>query len=143
MSLCQFLTATGDNPGLVEQCERGLALIAGQDAPVEFVAFTTYLSKAIGQSRPLATGPSSDLALSSTSCPQLPYSAYLIDAYFWAVLWCRFTKQVQWGFDLIETVIDEALRQQTSGRRAQLYWSPKLFLHETIGDSALVRWRAL
>ena len=136
MSLCRFLAATGDNPGLVEQCNQGLSLIDGQDAPMELVAFTTYLSKAAANRGQWRLGVS-HFATIVDLLPQLDYSAYLIDAYFWGVLWCRFTKQVQWGFELTETAIASALRQHDYWSASQLSGPSKLFLHETTGNSAL------
>ncbi len=133
LSLCQFYGSTGDTSAQVEQCERGMALIAGIDAPVELVALTTYLSTAYanrGDWRSAISWVGTIIDI----LPTLPYSGHLVDIWFYAVLWYRLTKQPERGFNLIDPVIDEALRRRDFWSAGQLHLLPKLFLCETIGD---------
>jgi DNA-binding SARP family transcriptional activator/class 3 adenylate cyclase/regulation of enolase protein 1 (concanavalin A-like superfamily) len=137
LSLCQLYNSTGDIMAQLEQCERGLALIDDLDAPMEFVVLKTYQSTAFSgrddwRSAISSVGEIVDIL------PDLPYSGHLIDVWFSAVLWCRLTKHVAWGFDLIDSVLDEALRRRDHWTVAQLHLHSRVFLYETVGDSTSV-----
>ena len=127
LPLCQFYGSTGDNIAQIEQCERGMALIADLDAPVEFVALTTYLSIAYAN-RGDWRSAISRVGTIIDILPTLPYSGHLVDVWFYAVLWCRLTKQPERGFNLIDPIIDEALRRRDFWLAGQLHLSVQAVL---------------
>ncbi len=133
LSFCQLLSSIGDNAGLFEQVERGLPLIADGDAPVEHVAFTTYLARAYATHGDWHRAMS-HVATVVETVAELPYTGRLAYAYFYAVFWSRYAKQVAWGFDLIDTTIVRAVRRHDFWAASQLHGLSRMFLCETIGD---------
>jgi len=113
--------------------DEGLALLGGELNSAEAVMLITLNSEIFfNQGRHRAA--MALVAQIIESLPDLAYRSELQNAYNMAAMWCRYTKEIALGFDLLRRVEASALVQGDLWNVGYLHGWPILFLHETIGD---------
>ncbi|MCB0186905.1 MAG: AAA family ATPase, partial [Caldilineaceae bacterium] len=133
--LCHLLGWFGDSEAVRALTAEGLALLNGDLRQPEAIMLLTFQSEFYfnrGKHR-------SAMALFAQVVEQLPelgYDRQLLSAYNMVAMWCRYTKAIDQGFDLLQRVEAEATAQGDLWTVGYLHGWPIMFLHETVGNLA-------
>lgn len=131
--LCHLLGWLGDSASVQALTDEGLALLDGDLHHPEAIMLTTFQSEFYFNRGKHRTA----MALFAQVVEQLPelgYDRQLLSAYNMVAMWCRYTKAIGQGFDLLNRVEAEATAQRDLWTVGYLHGWPIMFLHETIGN---------